>query len=147
MLIVPFVAGGGVGWQGAVNGQVRALAGSALTATFGSFLVGTTLLVIAAVVHTLLIGWPDHLPANPLLYLGGAVGTIFIGAQAVIVRSTGVLLMGLAVLSGQLVAAVVFDLVLPVQAHAISPLTIAGAALTLVAVLIAALPRRAAPRA
>ncbi|HEY4225821.1 MAG TPA: DMT family transporter [Pseudolysinimonas sp.] len=142
-LIVPFLAGAGVGWQGAVNGQVRTVAGSALTATFGNFLVGTTLLVLAAIGHTLIVGWPAQLPTNPLLYLGGAVGTIFIAAQAVIVRSTGVLLMGLAVLSGQLVTAVVFDLVLPVQARAISPLTIIGAALTLVAVLIAAIPRRA----
>lgn len=146
-LIVPFFAGAGVGWQGAVNGQVRTVAGSALTATFGNFLVGTTLLVIAAVVHILIVGWPSHLPANPLLYLGGAIGTVFIAAQAVIVRSTGVLLMGLAVLSGQLVTAVLFDLVLPVQSRGISPLTISGAALTLVAVLIAAIPRRASREA
>ncbi len=141
-LILPFFAGAAVGWQGAVNGQVRTIAGSALTATFGNFLVGTILLMIAAVVHTLIVGWPAHLPAAPWLYLGGAVGTVFIAAQAVIVRTTGVLLMGLAVLSGQLVTAVVFDLVLPVQARAISPLTILGAALTLVAVLIASVPPR-----
>ena len=142
VLLIPFLAGLGVGWQQAVNGQVRAIAGSAFTATFGNFLVGALVLVVIAIIHTAISGWPAHFPATPWLYLGGLVGIAFIAAQATIVRSTGVLLMGLAVLSGQLVTAVVFDLVVPVQAHAIAPLTIVGAALTLVAVVIAAIPGR-----
>lgn len=140
VLIFPFVAGLGVGGQGAVNGQVRAVAGSAFTATFGNFVVGATLLLVAAVIHTAIVGWPARFPPMPWLYLGGIVGIVFIAAQTIIVRTTGVLLMGLAVLSGQLVTAVVFDLVAPVQSHAIAPLTIVGAALTLAAVVIAAVP-------
>jgi transporter family-2 protein len=143
VLLVPFAAGLAVGWQQAVNGQVKGIAGSAFTATFGNFAVGAGVLLVAAVVHTLIVGWPAHFPGIPWLYLGGSVGTIFIAGQAAIVRSTGVLLMGLAVLSGQLLTAVVFDLVVPVQSHAIAPLTILGAALTLVAVAIASVPRRA----
>ena len=142
VLLIPFLAGLGVGWQQAVNGQVRAVAGSAFTATFGNFLVGAFVLLVVAVIHTAIVGWPAHFPATPWLYLGGLVGIAFIAAQTVIVRTTGVLLMGLAVLSGQLVTAVVFDLVAPVQAHAIAPLTIVGAGLTLAAVVIAAIPGR-----
>ena len=142
VLLAPFVAGASVGWQAAVNGQVRAIAGSAFTATLGNFVVGTAVLLVAAVIHTAIVGWPAHFPAEPWLYIGGAIGCVFIGTQALIVRFTGVLLMGLAVLSGQLITAVVFDLVAPVQAHAIAPLTIVGAALTLVAVVIAAIPGR-----
>jgi transporter family-2 protein len=142
VLIFPFLAGLGVGGQGAVNGQVRAVAGSAFTATFGNFLVGTALLLVAAVIHTAIVGWPAHFPAVPWLYFGGAVGIVFIAVQTIIVRMTGVLLMGLAVLSGQLVTAVVFDLVAPVQSHPIAPLTVLGAALTLAAVVIAAVPGR-----
>jgi bacterial/archaeal transporter family-2 protein len=145
VLLFPFLAGLGVGWQQAVNGQVRAIAGSAFTATFGNFLVGAFVLLLAAVIHTAVVGWPVQFPATPWLYLGGLVGIAFIAAQTVIVRFTGVLLMGLALLSGQLVTAVVFDLVAPVQAHAIAPLTIVGAALTLVAVVIAAIPGRSRP--
>ena len=143
VLLIPFLAGLGVGWQQAVNGQVRAIAGSAFTATFGNFLVGALVLLVGAVIHTAIAGWPAHFPATPWLYLGGLVGIAFIAAQTIIVRTTGVLLMGLAVLSGQLVTAVVFDLVAPVEAHAIAPLTIVGAGLTLVAVVIAAIPGRA----
>jgi transporter family-2 protein len=140
VLIAPFIAGAAVGWQAAVNGQVRAVAGSAFTATFGNFVVGTSVLLVAAVIHTAIVGWPTHFPAEPWLYAGGAIGCVFIATQALIVRLTGVLLLGLAVLSGQLVTAVVFDLIAPVQAHGIAPLTIVGAALTLVAVVIAAIP-------
>lgn len=146
VLLIPFLAGLGVGWQGAVNGQVRAIAGSALTATFGNFLVGAGLLLVIAVIHTVIVGWPHHLPSTPWLYLGGLVGIAFIAVQTMIVRITGVLLMGLAVLSGQLVTAVAFDLVAPVQAHPIASLTIVGAALTLAAVVIAAVPRRTRPQ-
>lgn len=142
VLIVPLIAGLAVGWQQAVNGQVKAIAESAFTATFGNFAVGAGVLLVAAIIHTLIVGWPAHFPTSPWLYLGGTVGTVFIAGQAAIVRSTGVLLMGLAVLSGQLVTAVMFDLLLPVQSHAIAPLTIVGAALTLVAVGVASLPRR-----
>ncbi len=140
VLLAPFIAGLAVGWQQAVNGQVKAVAESAFTATFGNFAVGAGVLLVAAVIHTAVVGWPAHFPAAPWLYLGGAVGCAFIAGQAAIVRSTGVLLMGLAVLSGQLMTAVVFDLVLPVQAHPIPPLTIVGAGLTLTAVVVAALP-------
>ncbi len=147
VLIVPFLAGLAVGWQQAVNGQVKAVAESAFTATFGNFAVGTVVLLLAAIVHTAIFGWPTHLPESPWLYLGGTVGTLFIAGQAAIVRSTGVLLMGLAVLSGQLVTAVVFDLVAPVQTQPIAPVTIIGAALTLIAVVIAAIPRGGSRRA
>jgi transporter family-2 protein len=88
------------------------------------------------------VGWPAHFPATPWLYLGGALGIVFIATQAILVRTTGVLLMGLAVLSGQLITAVVFDLVAPVQDRPVSPLTVVGAALTLAAVVVAAVPLR-----
>jgi len=140
VLVAPFVAGLGIGWQGAVNGQVRSVADSAFTATLGNFLVGTVVLVVAAVIHTAVVGWPGHVPTTPWLYLGGTLGIVFIATQAILVRTTGVLLMGLAVLSGQLITAVVFDLVAPVQAHPVSVLTIVGAAFTLVAVVVAAVP-------
>jgi len=140
VLVIPVLAGLGVGVQQAVNGQVRSVAGSAFTATLGNFLVGAFLLAVAAVIHTAIVGWPVHIPSTLWLYLGGPVGIAFIAAQTIIVRTTGVLLMGLTLLSGQLVTAVVFDLVAPVRAHPIEPLTIVGAALTLVAVAIAAVP-------
>lgn len=142
-LIIPLVAGVAVGWQAAVNGQIRTVARSAFTATFGNFVVGTTLLGIALIVHTAIVGWHAEFPTEPWLYVGGPIGVAFIASQAIIVRITGVLLMGLALLAGQLTASVIFDLVAPVEGGALTVATVIGAALTLVAVLVAVgRPRR-----
>ena len=122
------------------NGQVRGIAGSAYTATFGNFVVGTTLLVLILVVHLLIAPWTPTLPTNPLFYIGGAVGVVFIGMQAVLVRTTGVLVLGLAVLSGQLVMAVIFDVVLPLPGNARHRDALIGTAVTLAAVVLAVIP-------
>lgn len=138
LLFAPLLAGFAAGGQQAVNGQVREVADSPLTATFVSFLVGTAVLAVALVIHLLFVPWPARFPTDPLLYTGGLVGCVFIAIQAVAVRTTGVLLVGLAVLSGQVVAAAVLDVVLPVRGHEVGAVTLVGAALTLVAVAIAA---------
>ncbi|HTL41086.1 MAG TPA: DMT family transporter [Pseudolysinimonas sp.] len=142
LLVLPVIAGALVGMQAALNGQVRRVASSAYTATFANFVVGTTLLVLICAVHLAIEPWTVALPPNPLLYLGGTVGVVFIAAQAVLVRTTGVLVLGLAVLSGQLVMAVVFDAVLPLPGNTLTFVGLLGAALTLVAVVIAVIPAR-----
>lgn len=144
LLILPLLAGFGIGWQQAVNGQVREISGSAITATFINFVVGTTVLLVATLVHIAFFGWPASFPTDPVLYLGGVVGVLFIAGAAVIVRVTGVLLLGLGTIAGQLFASVLLDLFLPVEGHTLSVATVVGAALTLVAVGIAAIPRRRA---
>lgn len=142
-LLIPLAAGLLVGWQQAVNGQVRQVSGSAFTATFGNFLVGTAVLGVALFVHVVVAGWRVDPVGDWWLYVGGIVGCIFIAAQAVIVRLTGVLLMGLALLAGQLVASVVLDLLLPVSGGDLHIVTVVGSALVLVAVVVAAWPGRA----
>lgn len=142
LLVFPFLAGAGVGWQQAVNGQVRHHSGSALTATFVNFTVGTTVLAVASIVVIAIVGLPRQPPTDWWLYLGGPIGVVFIGGAAILVHVTGVLLLGLATISGQLVASVVIDLVVPAPGHEIVATTIIGTALTIVAVGIAALPAR-----
>ena len=56
---------------------------------------------------------------------------------AALVRFTGVLLLGLATIAGQVVGAVLIDLAVPGGAAGPGPLTLLGAALTLVAVVVA----------
>jgi transporter family-2 protein len=87
-------------------------------------------------------GWPGPLPAQPWLYLGGALGVLFIGAAAVIVPITGVLLLGLGTVAGQLVGALLLDLFLPTGGDQLTATTLIGTALTLVAVTVIALPSR-----
>jgi transporter family-2 protein len=138
LLGLPLIAGIGQGWQQAVNGQVRVTAQSALTATFLNFLTGTIALVLAALVQGLLVGFALDLPGNPWLYTGGLIGCIFIAGAALVVRTTGVLMLGLCIVAGQLVCALALDLLAPTPGHPLGLTTIVGTALALVAVVIAA---------
>jgi transporter family-2 protein len=147
LYLLPFVSGLGIAWQQAVNGQIKRLAGSILTATFVNFVVGTAVLCLALAIHTSIAGWPEALPSNPLLYVGGAVGITFIAIGAVVVGVTGVLLLSLGTISGQLLMSLVLDLALPVAGHEVHWTTYAGIALALCAVAIVALSARASKSA
>ncbi|MFC4148346.1 DMT family transporter [Micromonospora mangrovi] len=143
LAVLPLLAGVGIAWQQAVNGRVRGAAGSALTATLVNFAVGTLALLVTFAVDLAVRGRPaGAFPSEPWLYLGGPIGIAFIALAAAIVRFTGVLLLGLATIAGQVVGAVLLDLVLPTAASHPGPATLAGAALTMVAVLVAALGSR-----
>jgi bacterial/archaeal transporter family-2 protein len=142
MLLLPFIAGVVQAVQQAVNGEVRAVSQSVVTATLGNFVVGTALLVLAFVIHSAIAGWPTHLPSQPWLYIGGAIGVIFIAVGAAIVRSIGVLLLSLATIAGQLVTSLLLDIFAPTSHGGVSLTTVLGTALTLFAVVIAAVPSR-----
>jgi transporter family-2 protein len=145
-LLMPMLAGFGLAWQQAFNGQLRVIAGSALSATFYNFVVGATALGIVLLGHLALTDPPLRLPNNPLLYFGGFIGVVFIFGYTLVVRYTGVLLLGLSALAGQLAASVVFDLLFPVAGHAVAWTTLLGTALTLVAIGITAIrPKRHTP--
>ncbi|MFI7332077.1 DMT family transporter [Micromonospora aurantiaca (nom. illeg.)] len=139
LALLPLAAGVGIAWQQAVNGRVRAAAGSAMTATLVNFTVGTAALLVTFAVDLAVRGRPaGAFPDEPWLYLGGPLGIVFIALAAALVRFTGVLLLGLATIAGQIVGAVLLDLLLPTAASHPGLDTLLGAALTLVAVLVAA---------
>jgi bacterial/archaeal transporter family-2 protein len=137
LMLLPLIAGLGLGWQQAVNGQVRVVAESALTATFINFAVGTTVLLVLMAVDWSIRGLPNPLPAEPWLYAGGAIGCVFIAAAALLVRVTGVLLLGLATVAGQLVTALLLDVFAPTSTQPVAFSTIGGTLLALVAVAVA----------
>ncbi|MDM4722492.1 DMT family transporter [Micromonospora sp. WMMA1363] len=139
LALLPLLAGMGVAWQQAVNGRVARAAGTALTATLVNFTVGTLALLAVFAVDVAARGLPaGALPTEPWLYLGGPIGIVFIAIAAAIVRFTGVLLLGLAAIAGQVVGAVLLDVLLPTAASQPGPTTLLGAALALVAVLVTA---------
>jgi transporter family-2 protein len=143
MLLLPFVAGLGIGAQQAMNGQLKLVAASALPPTFLNFVVGSLVLLVAAGIHLAIAGWPETFPGNPLLYTGGLIGAVFVAGTAMVVRTTGLLLLGLASTSGQLLMSLLLDLVVPLPGHVLAVATVAGTGLTLVAVAVAAFPSRA----
>lgn len=139
LIAVPIIAGLLVSWQSAMNGLVRAAGRSAVASTFINFVVGASILLAAAGISIASNGWPTSWPGDPLLYIGGAVGTVFIGIAALLVRTAGVLLLSMSNVAGQLVAAVAFETWLPL-AGGVTGWLLAGAAVALLAVTVAALP-------
>lgn len=137
ILALPLIVGVGLSWQQATNGRLRQRVGSPLTATFVNFLVGSTLLVVGALVVTILTGPPRPLPAEPWLYLGGALGVVYIVMSAALVAHTGVLLFGLGAVSGQLVASLVLDAAWPAPASPGLAVEIVTVAIALCSVFVA----------
>lgn len=137
LLVMVVAAGTLVSVQQALNGRVRARTGDAPVAVSANFVTGTVLLAAIVVVRAALgASSLSPFPTNPGLYLGGAVGVLFVAVSAIMVRLVGVLRLGLAVIAGQVVGAVLLDLLLPVAGASLSPLTLVGAALALAPVLI-----------
>jgi bacterial/archaeal transporter family-2 protein len=142
MLVLPFLAGLGVAWQQATNGRLRARVGTPLTATLMNFITGTLLLAIAAIVHVAIVGAPAPLPPDWWLYLGGALGVAYIFLSAAIVAYTGVLLLALGTVVGQLAMSVVLDAVWPASATPGVSAETLTVSLALLSVVVAALPWR-----
>lgn len=139
VLCLPVVAGVAMGVQQAVNGRVSAHTGEPLVATLGNFVVGTLVLVAAAIVRGVATGHgPGRPPANPALYLGGAIGVVYIAMAARLVHRLGVLTLAMGTIAGQIIGSVALDALVPADREHLTWATLVGAGLTLVAALIAA---------
>lgn len=146
LAVLPALAGLGASVQAATNGLVARTAstdayGAVATAVI-NFGVGTTALALVFGVDLIVRGAPRPLPDDPWLYVGGACGIAVISLSAVVVRVIGVFLLGLGMVAGQLIASLLLDLVVPAADDAVTVSVVAGTALALVAVVVAALPGR-----
>lgn len=144
--LVLLAVGGGVAVavQTALNGRLAAAGGGA-AATVVNFAVATpAVLIVAALAgsfrHLGAIRWPTE----PYLYLGGLLGVAIVATLLVGVRSVGVLRTSLAMVAGQLAGALLLDVLAPTGPGP-GLAVLAGAVLTLVAVLVAGVDRRRRP--
>lgn len=144
-LLLPLVGGLCIGLQQALNGRVRVSADSLVTSAFVSFLGGSLVTVAAAAVHALVVGRVPQLSTQWWLYAGGFTSVVFIAATAVLVRRTGVLLLGIGTTAGQLLTSLVLDWALPQAGRSVQWTTLAGTALAVVAVLVVSIPARRRP--
>ena len=147
LLLLALLAGLLVAFQQAFNGRVRRVTGDAFVATFVNFVVGLSVLLLAYGLVGLRGGWSvEQWPeiGDWFLYTGGPIGVAFVAVAAMVVRTLGVLRLGLAVIAGQLLGAVLLDLSVPAAAHGVAAATLVGVALTFVAIGITGRPARAA---
>jgi transporter family-2 protein len=144
LAVLPALGGVGTAVQQAINGRVARTASpdayGAVAAGVVNFLVGFLALLVVFLADLAFRGMPHHLPSEPWLYLGGACGVIFISAAAAVVRVVGVFVLGLGTIAGQLIASLFIDLFLPASDEAVTLPVVAGTALALAAVVIAAVP-------
>ena len=140
--VLPLLAGFGTGYQQAVNGRVKRLAGSALTATFLNFSVGTALLAAITAIALPFTGGPSSLPDHWWLWTGGFVGTVFIAIQATTVGVIGVLGLGVSIVTGQLLGSIALDVLAPVASSDLHPITVLGAVITLLGSVLVSLGRK-----
>ena len=129
----------------ALNGRVRATVGDPWVASLVNFAAGTVVLVVAVAI-TAALGQlhATRLPSTWWLYLGGACGVVFIAINAGVVHRLGVLGLVLGVVCGQLVSSLALDALWPAAGTSVHPATVAGTALTVLAVVVVA---RAGPSA
>ncbi|MDL9979670.1 DMT family transporter [Microbacterium sp. ASV49] len=147
MLVLPFLVGVGIAWQQATNGRLRQRVETPLTVTVVNFLGGTIVLVIVATVHSAFAGLPHTFPTELWYYIGGAVGVVYIFLAAAVVAYTGVLLLGLASIVGQVITSMILDLVWPTPASPGLVQQVAIATIALASVVVAAVPWRRVRRA
>ena len=133
-----FAAGAASAWQQAANGQLRRTT-SVPVASLVSFTGGTlVLLAVTAARGDLGVGsWP----AEWWLYVGGLLGAVYIALAAASVSRLGVLRLSLATVAGQLLGAVVLDVVWPAPGIQLHVTTVIGVVLTFVAVAVSGMRR------
>jgi transporter family-2 protein len=139
LLVLVVVAGFLISVQQALNGRVRRTTGDAGVATLVNFVVGTAALSLGLLLSAVVAGldvrdWPGA--DQWYLYTGGPMGASFVAVAAVVVRRLGVLRLGLAVIAGQLVGALLLDVALPATGEPVALLTVVGVGLTLLAVAV-----------
>jgi transporter family-2 protein len=139
-VLLPVLAGFLMSFQQAMNGTATVHYGTPITATLVNFVSGAVLLWAAWLAKLAIAGPGNPLPGEWWYYLGGPMGCIFIGLGALLVRSLGVLVTGLGMISGQLLGSLGLDLVFPAPGTVVALPTVLGTVLTLAAIVLATLP-------
>lgn len=146
LLGLALVAGCFVSLQAAANGQLAQRTGEPFLASLVNTSVGLAVLAAAAVVALASVS-VGALPADPLLYIGGICGAFVVVVGAAAVQTLGVLRLGLAIVAGQTLGALAVDLIAPARGEEVTPVTVLGVLLTLLAVWVSGrAPRPVASR-
>ncbi len=143
LLALAVLAGALTAVQQAANGHLKQVSGEALLAGTINFAVGSTLLVLLALVVTGPVP-PDGFGTSPWLWVGGALGAFSATTAALTVRALGTLRLTLAVVAGQSAGALVIDLVAPVSGEDVGVGTVLGVLLALAAVAVSLVRPRGA---
>lgn len=138
-LILALVAGAFLPLQAGINAQLRTYTGSAVLASFISFLVGTVALFGIGLVMRVPLPSIAALASAPWwVWIGGTLGAFFVFLTIVLAESLGAAVMVSVIIAGQMIASLVLDHygLVGYARHPVNPARIIGTLLLLAGVLL-----------
>ena len=140
-VLISFAAGALVSTQPALNGQIANHTGQPAAATMVNFIVGfITLVVVYAVaqqVNPQSFTVPPMPWENPVIWLGGPFGVLFVLTASFMAKTLGVFLFTLTSVVGQLSGAILMDVLFPTASTNITWQLLLGISITGAAVVLA----------
>jgi transporter family-2 protein len=136
-IFLAIVAGGWVGVQRALNGQINSYAKKSFATSLLNFSTGTAFLFLLLALRSI---FTDHSIMNfssgPWwMFIGGSIGVVYIAFSALAVQYLGVLEFTLFSVGGMLVGSLLIDFVAPTAGTSISGYLISGIFLTYLGVI------------
>jgi transporter family-2 protein len=143
-ILLAIFAGGLVGVQRALNGQINYYSKRSFATSQLNFITGTSFLLLLLILRSV---FTDHSIMNFTtgpwwMFLGGSIGVVYIAFSAAAVQRLGVLDFTLFSVGGMLVGSLLIDLVAPTAGTVISWYLIAGILLTYLGVIANSQTRR-----
>ena len=140
-VLISFAAGALVSTQPALNGQIANHTGQPAAATMVNFIVGLITLgvvyAIAQQVNPQSFNVPPMPWENPVIWLGGPFGVLFVLTASFMAKTLGVFLFTLTSVVGQLSGAILMDVLFPTASTNITWQLLLGISITGAAVVLA----------
>jgi transporter family-2 protein len=140
-VLISFAAGALVSTQPALNGQIANQTGQPAAATLVNFIVGFLTLVVVYGIKQQISPKGFNVPPmpweNPIIWLGGPFGVLFVLTAAFMAKTLGVFLFTLTSVVGQLSGAILMDVLFPTATTNITWQLILGISITGAAVVLA----------
>lgn len=132
------LAGGWVGVQRALNGQINSHSNNSFATSQLNFITGTSFLILLLIVRAIIFDEAllSFATGPWWMYLGGSLGVLYIAFSAVAVQYLGVLEFTLLSVGGMLLGALFLDLIAPTASTFISPYLLAGILLAYIGVIV-----------
>jgi len=140
-VLISFAAGALVSTQPALNGQIANQTGQPAAATLVNFIVGFLTLAVVYGVKQQISPQGFNVPPmpweNPIIWLGGPFGVLFVLTAAFMAKTLGVFLFTLTSVVGQLSGAILMDVLFPTATTNITWQLLLGISITGAAVVLA----------
>ena len=145
-VLISFAAGALVSTQPALNGQIANHTGQPAAATLVNFLVGFISLTVVYLVKQQISPQGFNMPPmpleNPIIWLGGPFGVLFVLTAAFMAKTLGVFLFTLTSVVGQLSGAILMDVLFPTASTNITWQLLLGISMTGAAVILASAKKK-----